>query len=199
MTAGRGGMTRGLLLLACLATVAAAPADPDWPCVQRLVPTLTAATLWPGPAPTADWRADTAVAALVEQVAGRRRPVEDGVARLEQFVATKPGAEARAEVFAGLVDRSNADRNEAIERLRAIARRLRALAEATGRVTTELNALPPDAPPAQRDEVVSRRTLMIREYEELGRTVRYACEIPVEAEARLGRFAQALRQGLPSP
>jgi hypothetical protein len=185
--------TAPFLLVCLLATVAAAPADPDWPCVQRLVPTLTAATLWAGPAPKGDWHADKEVAALVEQVADRRRPVEDGVAKLEQFVAAKPGAEARAEVFAGLIDRSNAERSEAIARLRSIARRLRALAGATGRVTTELNALPPDAPAVQRDEVVNRRALMIREYEELGRTVRYACEIPVEFEARLGRFAQVLQ------
>src|SRR4051812_12032042 len=61
--AGRGGMRTAPFLLACLlATVAAAPADPDWPCVQRLVPTLTAATLWAGPAPKGDWHADKEVA-----------------------------------------------------------------------------------------------------------------------------------------
>ena len=188
-------MRRLLLVGALFATVAAAPADPDWPCVQRLVPTLTAATLWSGPAPQRDWHTDPAIAALTEQVASRREKVDDAVAQLERFVATKPGAEARAEVFAGLVERSNIERGQAIDRLKGVSRRLRALADATGRVTTELNALPPDAPAAQRDEVANRRALMIREYEEILRTLRYACEIPVDFEARLGCFGQVLQPG----
>ena len=36
--------------------------------------------------------------------------------------------------------------------------------------------------------------LMIRQYEEVQRTIRYSCEIPVEIEGRLGRFAQALQR-----
>ena len=185
----------GLLLTGAVALLAAAPSDPDWPCVQRLVPSLTAATVWPGHEPKGDWRADPGIAALVQSVADRRRPVETGVALLAQFVATRPGADALAEVFAGLVDQSNADRSQAIERLRSIARRQRALADATARITAELQAFPADAPSAQRDELASRRTLMIREYEEVGRIVRYSCEIPVDFEARLGRFAQALGRG----
>ena len=183
-----------LLLAGAAAAMAAAPVDPDWPCVQRLVPSLTAATLWPGQAPTGDWRADPRIAALVRDAADRRRPVDEAARRLEDFVATKPGAEAVSEVFAGLVDQTNVERGQAIERLRSIARRERALASATDRVTTELEALPATAP--ERDDLTARRTLMIREYEEIGRTIRYSCEIPVDFEARLGRFAQVLQRGL---
>jgi len=186
---------RTLLLLAgAAASIAAAPADPDWPCVQRLVPSLTAATLWPGHAPAADWRADPKIAALVREVTARGRKLEAGAALLEQFVATRPGAEAIAETFAGLVDETNAERNHAIERLRSINRRQLALADAASRVTAELRTAPANAP--QRDEMVSRRALMVREYEEVQRTIRYSCEIPVDLEARLGRFAQVLQRGV---
>jgi len=50
--------------LAALNAYSAAPRadDPDWPCQQRLVPKLTAAAYWNGPAleSIGDWRVDPA-------------------------------------------------------------------------------------------------------------------------------------------
>ena len=194
-------MRRVLVGLAALAVGAAGPppADPDWPCVQRLVPTLTAGTIWAGHEGAGDWRADPQVAAAVADAAPRSRPVPQAVARLDAYAATVPPAERPAALsllFAGLVDETNRQRAEVIERLRGIARRQRSLTEVTGRVSAELRALPPDAPAAVREEVVQRRTFLIREYEEIERTIRYACEVPGALEARLGSFAQALQRDL---
>ena len=186
-------MRAALPLFALLLAAAGPVADRDWPCVQRLVPTLTPATLWAGPAAQKDWRADPAIAAFVDQFADRRQPVEQGVAELTQFVAGKPGHEARAEVFTGLVDRSNVERGAAIGRLREVSRQLRVLADAIDHTTSSSMRVPDGAPAAQREEIVDRRALMIRQYDELSRTIRYACDIPVDFEARLGRFAQVLQ------
>ncbi|MFC7556923.1 hypothetical protein ACFQU7_39010 [Pseudoroseomonas wenyumeiae] len=41
----------GMALSAAAGARAATAADPDWPCVQRLVPNLTAAGVWSGPVP----------------------------------------------------------------------------------------------------------------------------------------------------
>ena len=177
------------------------PADPDWPCMQRLVPTLTASTLWGGHDAAGDWRADPAVAAVVAAVAPRGVSAADGTARLDQFVATVPAADrpaVSAQVFAGLVDETNVQRSQIIDRLRDIARRQRTLTELTSRVTVDLRALPADAPAAQREEIVSRRGFLIREYEQIERTIRYACEVPVQMEQKLGALAQALQRGLGS-
>lgn len=177
------------------------PADPDWPCMQRLVPTLTASTLWGGHDAAGDWRADPAVAAVVAAVAPRGVSAADGTARLDQFVATVPAADrpaVSAQVFAGLVDETNVQRSQIIDRLRDIARRQRTLTELTSRVTVDLRALPADAPAAQREEIVSRRGFLIREYEQIERTIRYACEAPVQMEQKLGVLAQALQRGLGS-
>lgn len=193
---------RGILLGLAAFTLAAAglpPTDPDWPCVQRLVPTLTAGTLWGGHDAGADWRTDPRVAAVVTAAAPRAVSAKEAATRLEQFVATVPAAErpaVLAQVFAGLVDQTNLERAEIIERLRGIARRQRTLTEMTSRVTAELRALPPDAPAAQREEVVSRRAFLIREYEDIERTIRYACDAPVQMEAKLGTLAQVLQRGL---
>lgn len=195
-------MKHVLVGFAALALGAAGPppADPDWPCVQRLVPTLTAGTLWPGHEAAGDWRADPQVAAVVSDTAPRTRPVLQAVARLDAYAATVPAADRPAALsllFGGLVDETNRQRGEVIERLRGIGRRQRTLTEITGRVSDELRTLPPDAPAAAREEVVQRRTFLIREYEEIGRTIRYACEVPSALEARLGSFAQALQRDLP--
>ncbi len=187
----------GLLALA-LGAAGPPPADPDWPCVQRLVPKLTAGTLWGGHDAAGDWRADPQVAAIVATVAPRGVSAQDGAGQLERFVATLPGADRPARsalLFAGLVDETNQQRAQVIDRLRGTARRQRALTELTSQITAELRALPADAPPAQREEIVSRRAFLIREYEDIERTIRYACEIPVQMEAKLGALAQALQRG----
>ena len=192
---------RTVLLGASLLALGAAgpPPDPDWPCVQRLVPTLTASTLWGGHDAAGDWRADPQVAKIIAAVAPRGVSAQDGAARLEQFMATVPTSDRpaiSAQVFAGLVDQTNLERAEVIDRLRGIAQRQRTLTVLTSRITAELRALPSDAPAAQREEIVSRRGFLIREYEQIERTIRYACEAPVQMESKLGALAQALQRGL---
>lgn len=175
------------------------PGDADWPCVQRLVPNLTAGTLWGGHDAAGDWHGDPQVAAVVSAVAPRGVSAPDGAARLDRFVAMVPPADRASRlalVFAGLVDETNQQRAQVIDRLRGIARRQRALTERTSQITAELRALPADAPAAQREEVVSRRAFLIREYEDIERTIRYACEVPVQMEAKLGTLAQTLQRGL---
>ena len=194
-------MSRLFVVLAAVAlgAVGPAPADPDWPCVQRLVPTLTAGTIWAGHEAGGDWRTDPRVATVVNQAAPRSRRLPDAVAALDAFAATIPSAERPAvlsQVFAGLVDETNRQRGDVIESLRGTARRQRSLTEITSGITAELRALPADAPAARREEVVQRRTFLIREYEEIERTIRYACEVPGALEARLGSFAQALQRDL---
>jgi len=182
-----------------LAAAGPPPADPDWPCVQRLVPTLTANTLWGGHEAADDWRADPQVASVVMAVAPRGVSAQQAKARLEQYVSTVPTPDrpaVLAQVFAGLVDQTNVERSQVIERLRGIARRQRTMTEMTSRITAELRSLPSDAPAPQREEVVNRRAFLIREYEDIERTIRYACEAPVQMEAKLGSLAQILQREL---
>ena len=174
--------------------------DPDWPCVQRLVPVITASSLWSG-GTGGDWRRDADVAALVAAVAPRSRPVDASLDRLKAFVATVPQADRPARlalVFTGLLEQTNEQRTQVIDRLRAVARRQQAMVDATSRITTELRALPATAAASDREEITSRRALMIREYEEIERTILYSCEVPVQLETRLGQFVQVLQAGLPS-
>ena len=70
------------LLLGAPAAAQTEASDPDWPCVQRLVPTLGAAAYWGGPEPAegTGWRDDPAASAVVAAAAPRDVDVERGTA-----------------------------------------------------------------------------------------------------------------------
>jgi hypothetical protein len=186
-------MAIGLGLPAMSARAAPPVADPDWPCRQRLVPALTAATFWSGPPLPADvdWQADPRIAKEVEAVASRDVPVDDATADLTRFVDTvAPGERAALlpAVFIGLVAETNRQRGDVITHIKDLARRQRGIGDVIARITAELNGAPPDP----SSEIGQRRALVIRSFEETERTMRYACEVPVELEARIGSFARIL-------
>jgi len=187
-----------LLLLTGTAAAAAAPASSDWPCAQRLVPVLSAATYWPGPLPDSAgaWRDDSGVVAAVEAASPRSVAEADGTQSLRRFLEAVPRdkRQGAAELlFAGLLEEANRERAAVIARIEEIARRQREVAAIIARVEGELNALPSDADQAKRDEVVQRRAMLIRQFEATRRTTRYQCEVPVAIEARLGAYARALQ------
>lgn len=202
MTAARriGAGLLGLMLAGPAAAQPHRTADPDWPCVQRLVPRLTAGALWQGPLPVGDWRGDTRVAALVEHVAPRRVAEEEGVAAIQAFATALDPAERRRLLplaFVGLLDQTNAQRDGLIDAIRRFTRRQRELAEQARGVAAELRNLPPDAPAERRAEVEQRRHFTAKAFDDAERTVRFACEAPVRLEGRLGAYARTLAEALP--
>ncbi|HVJ52672.1 MAG TPA: hypothetical protein VM689_09435 [Aliidongia sp.] len=189
------------LMLGGAALAQPAPPDADWPCRQRLVPELTAGGLWNGPPPPADrkWQDDKRIAGLVTSVSSRDLPVDEGKAQLNKFADGVKPAERKVilpEIFAGIVDEVNRQRGEVIARLREMTRRQRDIGDVVAKVTTELQQIPETAEGAdaqRRAEIVQRRNYVIRAFEETEHTMRYACEVPVALEARLGDYARLLQ------
>jgi hypothetical protein len=196
------GMTLGLGLVAAVNARSAPPRaeDPDWPCQQRLVPKLTAAAYWSGPALEGlDWRADPEITDLVRRLAPRRVSTQEGLSEIAAFVRKVSTDRPRrlALVFRGLVEETDRERAGLIEELKEIGRRQHELANLVARLTTELNAIPPDArdeAAAKRKDLQQRHDFTARNFEEIQRTIRYACETPVELDARLGAWARALQE-----
>jgi hypothetical protein len=187
------------------AVLAAPPVtDPDWPCQQRLVPELTAATFWSGPPlpANADWHANTKIADEVAAVAPRDVPIDDAVAQIGHFAAALQPDERKTLLpllFLGLVDDTNRQRSEVIDRIKELARRQRSLGDVVAKATQDVEAIPSDAQgddAQRRADLVQHRDFLIRTFEETQRTMRYACEVPVELEGRAGSFARALEAGL---
>jgi hypothetical protein len=175
-------------------------ADPDWPCVQRLVPRLTATALWPGLPAEGDWRGETDVAALVAHLSPRTVTEEEGVAAIAAFAEPLDPAGRRRLLplaFAGLLDNANVQRDALIEQIRRFTRRQRELGERARGVAAELRTLPAEAPADQRAELEGRRHFAAKAFDDAERTLRFACEAPVRLEGRLGAYARALAAALP--
>jgi hypothetical protein len=190
-----------LLALALLGTAPGWTAPPvaqdqDWPCQQRLVPKLAAAAYWSGPLDTeGDWRDDPDIAELVGRLAPRQVTTEEGLAAIAAF-AKSVSADRRhrlALVFRGLLEETDRERADLIERLRQMGRRQRELADLVARLADELKSVPPEATD-QRLDLQQRHDFTARNFEEIQRTIRYACETPVALDARLGAWARALQQ-----
>jgi hypothetical protein len=184
---------------------AAPPAqDADWPCQQRLVPHLAAAAYWNGPGldTAGDWRADPEIADLVRHLAPRRVSTQEGLSEIAAFSRTLSGDRPRrlALAFQGLLEETDRERAAVIDDLKQIDRRQRDLADLVARLAAQLNAVPADASgedAAKRIDLQQRHDFTTRNFEEVQRTIRYACEIPVELDARLGAWARALQSASP--
>lgn len=162
------------------------------------MPHLSAAALWPAPLPSADWQSEADVAALVARIAPRPVSEREGVAAITDFVAPlDPQARRRLLplVFAGVLDETNRQRDAVIEQIRRFTRRQRDLADRVRGLQAELHAMPPTDP--SRTELEQRHGFAARAYTEAERTMRYACEVPVQLEGRLGAYARSLRAALP--
>jgi hypothetical protein len=80
-----------------------------------------------------------------------------------------------------------------------MGRRQRELAELAARLASDLDSMPPDATgeaAAERTDLQQRHDFTMRNFEEIQRTIRYACEAPVALDARLGVWARALQQAV---
>jgi hypothetical protein len=181
--------------------------DRDWPCVQRLVPSLGASSFWSGPSVAAagDWRQDPAVAALVERITPRHVAVADGEAAIAAFAKSPDRVEpdkatALTRAFAGLLELTNQERSQLIARIKDLGARQRDLANIASHAHEELSAIPVGATgeaAAKRSDLEQRFLFVTQAFESAQRTMRYACDSPVQLEARLGRYARALQSGLP--
>ena len=190
-----------LLALALLGTAPGWTAPPvaqdrDWPCQQRLVPTLAAASYWGGPLDVeGDWRGDSDIAELVRRLSSRQVTTEEGLAAIAAFVKSV-FADRRhrlALVFRGLLEETDRERADLIERLEQMGRRQRELADLVARLADELKSVPSEDAD-KRVDLQQRHDFTARNFQEIQRTIRYACETPVALDARLGAWARALQQ-----
>lgn len=202
---------RRSLFLVLAATVAAAPAaaanrpdpgDPNWPCVQRKVPEIDAASLWTGPPidPAARWSDDAEIAQLVDYLGQRRVSLDDAKAAVKDFAA-KAGDEKGERLtllFTGLFDRLNRERKEVMSGIDRFAVKQRKMADDLKKKNSDLETLRNDQTvafetlQAKTDEV----TLENRIFDERQKSLTYVCEVPVTIEQRLGQLARAIQTAM---
>ena len=178
----------------------AAGEDPDWPCIQRLVPEISAGMVWAGPpldeAP--DWRDDSAISNLAARLADRRLPPAKTEALVEEF-AHNLGTDNDRQLtmlFAAILDRINRERSSITEGIKKFTRRQRALASRIESALAEIDALPDKGTAeqeARRAALIEQTRWDTRIYEEREKSVTYLCETPVLLEQRVFKLGRTIQ------
>jgi hypothetical protein len=193
--AGLRGLVLLLPLLAGQSALAATGEDPDWPCVQRLVPEIAAAMIWAGP--PLDTVADEdapALERLAGELAARRVPLEEAETQVEAYAATLAAQQKDAQLtrlFADTLAIINRDRTSIIQGIRKFARNQQALAERINANAEQLGALGAEQI-AERDALMAARQWDIKLYEDRRDSLTYLCEQPVLLEQRAFALARAI-------
>lgn len=185
---------------------AAGPVDPEWPCIQRKQPRLSAGAMWAGPPVDQigrGWVEDAEVAELVPDLAARRTPVEEAEARIADFAAGLGPDRNRslALLFAGTFQRIDRERQEIISGIARYAEKQRALSESLDALRAEIAELAAIEDPSfdQQDRLealedeLAWKTRIHREREQ---SLVYVCESPVLLEQRIFTIARAIMEHL---
>jgi hypothetical protein len=180
--------------------IAATGEDPDWPCVQRLVPEIAPAVIWAGPPVESvdGGAANPVIDELATELAARRVPMNEAEAQVENFAKTLANGqkdEQLTRLFARTLEIINGDRSSIIQGIRKYARGQRTLAETITEKNERLSELPKEDVVA-RDALIAERDWDIRIYDDRERSLTYLCEQPVLLEQRAFALARTIASHL---
>jgi len=192
-------------MIACVAPIAHAAdaANPDWPCIQRKVASLTSVQMWDGPAvdDLTQWSDNEDTRKLVAVLVSRRVPLEQAATAIAQFAAAQPQDkrdEALKLLFAGLLSTVNTDRATVMNGIERFQRRQRARAAEIERQDAELRQIKERAAAdanarAELAAAEDRHNWDIRVFTERQQSLPLACEVPVVIEQRLFELGREIR------
>lgn len=177
--------------------------DPDWPCVQRKVPTLGAGTIWSGPDPgtAGPWGADFKAAELAQKLASRRTPISEMDGLIDAF-AREAGSDKNlrlTRVFAGALELINTERRRIMSGIERYARGQRAMAERIREEADKITAIKDSPATVTSKEIQELETQFAwdkRIFDERSQALQYVCETPVVLEQRLFEIARHLQARL---
>ncbi len=184
-------------------TAAQPRTDPDWPCVQRKVPTISAGAVWSGPDPGAagEWNRDAEAAALAQKLASRRTDIDAFGHLIDEF-AQAAGADKQqrlTRLFAGVLDLVNRERDRILQGIERYARGQRLLAdrlrEASDRISAARDS-PGAEPTADIKDVELQFAWDKRIFDERRQSLSYVCEMPVLLEKRVFDTARLIQEHL---
>jgi hypothetical protein len=197
-----------LLLTLSAPTLAqrAAHGPPDWPCVQRLIPELTAATIWTGPpidGLETDWWDDGELARVVRFSAARETSPEAAVERVEEYIAGLDEDEREEQLtllFAGLFQELGRERSRTIEAVRRYSRGQVGQLEQISTLVDRLEEARSgnDVPPEDVERLEQELFWQRRVFQDRQGSLRALCQQPYLLEERLGRLVRVITANLPT-
>jgi hypothetical protein len=190
------GLMVGTSMISGPAFAVAESADPDWPCVQRLLPEIAGGMIWAGPPldqaePAVE---DKALQALAKELAARRVPIEEAEKQVEAY-ASPLNADDRAARLSGLfkvtLEIINKDRASIINGIKKFSRGQRTLAEKITAKNQEIQSIARDEI-LKRDALTAERDWDVRIFEDRRQSLTYLCEQPVLLEQRAFALARSI-------
>lgn len=193
-------------LVAAIASPASAARgdDPDWPCIQRKVPTLSLGQIWAGselPDAAADWSKDATITALVTELAARRVPLAEAQQKIREYAESLPDGEREPRMYMlvqGLFDHLNRERSQIIAGIARYAQRQRDMAEFLRQEASAVDALrtKADADPNELELRSNRLAFQTRTFQERARSLSFVCEVPTLLEQRLFALTRTISEAL---
>lgn len=199
----------GLIVAASMVALGGPPAfaadaaNPDWPCVQRKVVTLTSVQMWDGSAvdDLTQWRNNEEIGKLIAVLASRRVPLEEAAAAIARYAAAQPQDkrdDALKLLFAGLLSTINTDRAIVMKGVERFQQRQKARAaeiERQGALLRQLKerAASDEKARAELTAAEERYNWDVRVFGERQQSLPLACEVPVLIEQRLFELGREIR------
>lgn len=194
------GVACGAALLAALPAHAV---EPEWPCIQRKVLTLTAAQMWDGPdvEGLTGWQDDADMARLIKALVSRANPMEKATESLAQWAKAQPESsrdDKLKTLFAGVLKAINDDRAVVLAGIERFQHRQREISERIQEQGAALGALraraaTDDKAKADLTTAEDRYKWDTRFFAERQESLPVACEIPVQIEQRAFDLAREIR------
>jgi hypothetical protein len=171
--------------------------DPDWPCIQRKVPSLSVGQMWSGPPAEGNWEDDPDIARLARTMAARRTSLDEVKALATEYASTlspeqRPGQMAL--LFTGVLDRIDAERHDVMGGISRYAHQQVGLSDSVKADEAALAALRADPNPDldKVEEAQDKLNWGVRVYRERSQSLTYVCETPVLLEQRAFAIARIL-------
>ena len=188
------------------ATVNAQAIDPEWPCVQVLVPEIVAAVFWPqviDESLIGAWKEDESLTALVEKLSDLDEFTESErqlIAVLFESVPQDSLTDTLDMLADGIITLSNRRRTQYIGGIKRYTHQQISIAEqieSTLNQLVELEALSDPESVIRQAEIEETLHWHQRVYDQRERAIRSLCERPVELEEKLSEVLRELAQYLP--
>lgn len=171
--------------------------DPDWPCIQVLVPKISAASIWDGPSvekPDNDEIFQEHSAALVFAVVERHEPLTEP--QLDEYIArfeTDQQNMALTVLFKSFLDSFNAKRHQQIVTIKRYTKSQVKSARAIENLMNQKDDLQTQQGGQDKlQEIESKLHWQKRMFKEREQSLHYLCELPQEIAQQAGEVARAI-------
>jgi hypothetical protein len=189
------------LTMAATAGHAASSDDPDWPCQQRRIDTLSLGQVWSGPAPdeAVEKLAKTQrIRELAQFLEQRRTPMQDAEAMIANF-AVKATPQEMTALYLATFERLDHARSAIIAGIIRYAKKQEALDERIDSRRAEMARLMAEAKPDydRIDTLEEQLDWDIRVFQDRQQSLTYVCETPVILEKRAFALGRAVMGQMP--